>query len=205
MGQSPDVRELIWIRFFIMIQLGISVCNLLAIVVFLGVVMSYGFKITDDVKVYWDENNVTGATQQSFDIISNVRTISKNMVPVSEVTSQAVTDASNMTGNVSFAQAATDALVGAGQANWDAVLGNATVAMGSFGNINFSAVTGLFEQAQNPQTQAVVKEQIEQFLLDHLQSLREQSFLQGVEFVTIIEQNFGTFERSSILYVIADR
>jgi hypothetical protein len=163
MGQSPDVRELIWIRFFIMIQLGISVCNLLAIVVFLGVVMSYGFKITDDVKVYWDENNVTGATQQSFDIISNVRTISKNMVPVSEVTSQAVTDASNMTGNVSFAQAATDALVGAGQANWDAVLGNATVAMGSFGNINFSAVTGLFEQAQNPQTQAVVKEQIEHF------------------------------------------
>ena len=94
-------------------------------------------------------------------IVRNARTISENMVPVSEVTAQSLVNSTNSTGNVSFAQAATAALIGVGHAYWNSVVGNGSLAMGSIAAINFSVVTGLFEQAQDPQTQSVIRRQID--------------------------------------------
>ena len=97
---------------------------------------------------------------------SHVRTITGNLVPISEVTRTAAL--SNSTSNVTLAQAATDAMTGFGQADWSAVvgnativMGNATIVMGTVANINFSAVTGLFAQAQEPQNQAVIRKQLD--------------------------------------------
>jgi len=90
---------------------------------------------------------------------SHVRTITGNLVPISEVTRTAALN--NSTGNVTLAQAATDAMTGFGQADWSAVVGNATIVMETVANINFSAVTGLFAQAQEPQNQAVIRKQLE--------------------------------------------
>ncbi len=97
-------------------------------------------------------------------IVRNARTISANMVPVSEVTVQNLVNSTNSTGNVSFAQAATAALIGVGHADWNSVVGNGSLAMGSIAAINFSVVTGLFEQAQDPQTQSVIRRQIDKAL-----------------------------------------
>lgn len=90
---------------------------------------------------------------------SNVRTITANMIPVSEVTRTAAL--SNATSNVTLAQAATDAMTGFGRADWASVVGNATVVMEAIANINYTAVTGLFAQAQQPENQAVIRAQID--------------------------------------------
>lgn len=90
---------------------------------------------------------------------SNVRTITSNMIPVSEVTRTAAL--SNATSNVTLAQATTDAMTGFARADWGSVVGNATIVMEAIANINYSAVTGLFAQAQEPETQAVIRGQID--------------------------------------------
>jgi hypothetical protein len=43
--------------------------------------------------------------------------------------------------------------------------------------------------------------EVEEFLLQHLRALRKLSFLEDVDFVTIIEQNFGTL--LSIVYIFS--
>lgn len=93
------------------------------------------------------------------DATHNVKTITSNMVPVSEVTRRAALD--DTPTNVTLAQAATDALSGVGHADWNSVLGNATIVMDAIANVNYSAVTGLFAQAQEPETQAVIRRQID--------------------------------------------
>lgn len=92
----------------------------------------------------------------------NVRTITENMIPVSEVTARAAM--SNETRNISLAQAATDALSGVGHADWNSAFGNATLVMNAIANINYSAVTGIFSQAQEPENQALIRRQIEHTL-----------------------------------------
>jgi hypothetical protein len=96
------------------------------------------------------------------DATRNVRDITRNMIPVSEVTAKAAT--SNATSNVTLAQAATDALTGVGHADWNSAFGNATLVMSTIANVNYSAVTGLFTQAQQPEYQKVIRKQIEHVL-----------------------------------------
>ena len=97
------------------------------------------------------------------DTARNVKEITKNMIPVSKVTADAAmrNDTEN---NVTLAQAATSALSGVGHADWNSVLGNATLVMKSIASVNYSAVTGLFSQAQEPENQKVIKRQIEHAL-----------------------------------------
>ena len=120
-------------------------------------------------KVYMDAADLTptkvGAmSENAQNIMSNVRSISANMVPVSEVTANSVVNATGGTSNVSFAEAATAALVGVGHADWNAVLGNGSLVMGSVAKMNFSVVTSLFEQAREPETQSVIKRQVDKAL-----------------------------------------
>lgn len=124
---------------------------------------------TGKMKVYMDAADLTptkvGAmSENAQNIMSNVRSISANMVPVSEVTANSVVNATGGTSNVSFAEAATAALVGVGHADWNAVLGNGSLVMGSVAKMNFSVVTSLFEQAREPETQSVIKRQVDKAL-----------------------------------------
>jgi hypothetical protein len=50
-------------------------------------------------------------------------------------------------------------MLGIGRADWKTVMSNGSLAMGSFATINFTSITGLFEQAQHAETQRVLKEQ----------------------------------------------
>lgn len=120
-------------------------------------------------KVYMDAADLTPAkvgemSTNAQNIVSNVRSISDNMVPVSEVTAKAVVNATGAPSNVSFAEAATAALIGVGHADWNSVLGNGSLVMGSVSNLNFSVVTSLFEQAREPETQSVIRRQIDRAL-----------------------------------------
>ena len=122
-----------------------------------------------ELKVYMDAAELTPAkvgemSNNAQNIVSNVRSISDNMVPVSEVTAKSVMNATGSPSNVSFAEAATAALLGVGHADWNSVLGNGSLAMGSVANLNFSVVTSLFEQAREPATQSVIKRQIDKAL-----------------------------------------
>lgn len=96
------------------------------------------------------------------DTARNVRDITRNMIPVSEVTAKAAM--SNETSNITLAQAATDALTGVGHADWNSAFGNATLVMSTIANVNYSAVTGLFSQAQKPEYQKIIRTQIEHVL-----------------------------------------
>lgn len=97
------------------------------------------------------------------DTARNVREITRNMIPVSAATAQAATR-NDTESNVTLAQAATAALNGVGHADWDSAFGNATLVMHAIANINYTAVTGLFSEAQKPENQAVVKRQIDHVL-----------------------------------------
>jgi hypothetical protein len=88
----------------------------------------------------------------------NVRTITGNLIPISEATASATHQ--NQTGNVTLAGAVTDALIAVAFADWKATMGNASLAMGAVSKINYKAVTDLFIQAQDPETQAEIKRQI---------------------------------------------
>lgn len=135
---------------------------------FLGVILAL-YNGTGKMKVYMDAADLTPAkvgamSENAQNIVSNVRSISANMVPVSEVTANSVVNASGGTTNVSFAEAATAALVGVGHADWNSVLGNGSLVMGSVAKMNFSVVTSLFEQAREPETQSVIKRQVDKAL-----------------------------------------
>lgn len=97
------------------------------------------------------------------DTARNVREITHNMIPVSQATAAAALR-NDTTSNTTLAQAATGALTGVGRADWDSAFGNATLVMKAVANINYTAVTGLFSQAQRPENQALIKEQINHVL-----------------------------------------
>lgn len=97
------------------------------------------------------------------DTARNVREITHNMIPVSQATATAATR-NDTASNVTLAQAATAALTGVGHADWDSAFGNATLVMNAIAGINYTAVTGVFSQAQKPENQAVIRKQIDHVL-----------------------------------------
>jgi len=122
--------------------------NFVLLLVLTAMVLTVGVRISNS-------DSLADAQQTA----SNVRTITSNMIPVSELTRTAAL--SNSTSNVTLAQAATDAMTGFGHADWNAVMGNATLVMQAISNINYTAVTGLFAQAQEPENQAIIRKQID--------------------------------------------
>lgn len=175
MGNNPsgmtknETREITAIRSHLWYMKWLMVVN---IVITFGVILMVFLALYDSqgkLKVYMDAADLTPAkvgemSNNAQNIVSNVRSISDNMVPVSEVTAKAMVNATGSPSNVSFAEAATAALIGVGHADWNSVLGNGSLAMGSVANLNFSVVTSLFEQAREPETQSVIKRQIDKAL-----------------------------------------
>lgn len=152
-----------------LIQTVLSFLNLSILVLVLVMGATYGVRVQSQVKVYWDAADVSPMmvkhmVNQTNGIIDNVFAVSANMVPITEKTMNVVTNQTSVTGNVSFVQAATNALLGVGQADWKSVMGNASVAMGTVSTINYTTITDLMKQAQDPDTQTVVKEQIQHAL-----------------------------------------
>ena len=153
------VQKMAWMTFF----------NFVFTMIAVGTVVWALAEGQGKLKVYMDAADLTPAkvgvmSENAQNIVSNVRSISANMVPVSEVTVNTVVNATGGTSNVSFAEAATAALVGVGHADWNSVLGNGSLVMGSVANMNFSVVTSLFEQAREPETQSVIKRQVDKAL-----------------------------------------
>jgi hypothetical protein len=153
----------------ILTQTIISFCNfaLLLIVLILGA--TYGFRVQNQVKVYWDAANVSPPmvghiVNQTSGIIDNVYHLSANMVPISEKTVQILSNETGATNNVTFVEAATKAMLGVGQADWKAVIGNASLALGSVAVVNYTAITDLIKQVQDPNIQSVVKDQVQHAL-----------------------------------------
>jgi len=147
----------------------VTALNLLLTLLAVTFVMLVLYDGKGKMKVYMDAADLTPAkvgvmSENAQNIVSNVRSISANMVPVSEVTANSMVNATGGTSNVSFAEAATAALVGVGHADWNSVLGNGSLVMGSVANMNFSVVTSLFEQAREPETQSVIKRQVDKAL-----------------------------------------
>jgi hypothetical protein len=119
-------------------------------------------QISDDVNVYWKAMNLTPkvvetALNQTMGIIGNAHAVSANMVPVSTATAGAMLGNSTNKENVSFAMAATSVMAGMSRADWQSVMGNFSLALGSISNINYTAVTGVFRQAQDPDIQSSLK------------------------------------------------
>lgn len=85
---------------------------------------------------------------------TNVQLITSNMVPISHVAARAAM--SNETGNVSFAQAATEAMLEVGQADWTSVAANASHVMNRVSHANLSSVLTILSQVQEPANQAAV-------------------------------------------------
>lgn len=164
-----ETREIAAIKSHLWCMKWTMVVNLL--ITFLAVsMMVYALVVGQgELKVYMDAADLTPAkvgemSTNAQNIVSNVRSISANMVPVSEVTAKSVMNATGSQTNVSLAEAATAALIGVGHADWNSVLGNGSLVMGSVANLNFSVVTSLFEQAREPETQSVIKRQIDKAL-----------------------------------------
>ena len=119
-------------------------------------------RISDDVTVYWKAMKLTpdvvaAATNRTLGIIGNAHAVSENMVPFSAAAVDAMVTNASTAANVTFAQASTAVLAGLSRADWQGVLGNASLAMGSLSHINFTAVTGVFDQAQDPDVQTSLK------------------------------------------------
>lgn len=166
---NKETREIVAIKTHLFYMKWMMVVNLL--VTFVAVSMMVWALVVGqgELKVYMDAAELTPAkvgemSTNAQNIVSNVRNISANMVPVSEVTAKTVMNATGSPSNVSFAEAATAALIGVGHADWNSVLGNGSLVMGSVANLNFSVVTSLFEQAREPETQSVIKRQIDKAL-----------------------------------------
>ena len=162
-GDVAEIRKYVW---RIMMA---TVVNLLLTLIAVSITLSVLWSGQGKLKVYMDAADLTPEkvgemSTNAQNIVSNVRSISDNMVPVSEVTAKAVVNGTGAPSNVSFAEAATAALIGVGHADWNSVLGNGSLVMGSVANLNFSVVTSLFEQAREPETQSVIRRQIDKAL-----------------------------------------
>jgi hypothetical protein len=92
--------------------------------------------------------------------VKNVQAITSNLIPVSKATATAAMQNQTMTKNTTLSSAATDALVGIAYADWKSVVGNSTRVMQAIANINYTAVTSLFTQATDSDTQAAIKQQV---------------------------------------------
>jgi hypothetical protein len=148
MGTEEKPRDKIAVQndilWYVRWQAVVQTINFLSVLIAIALLFTVGIgsEAVEDVKVS----------------AKNVRTITGNLVPVSEVTASAARH--NQTGNVTLSGAMTDALVGVVYADWKGVLGNASLALGAVAKINYKAVTDLVVQAQDPDTQAEIKRQI---------------------------------------------
>jgi len=101
--------------------------------------------------------SVQTAMNQTMGIIGNAHSVSANMVPISSATADAMLSNSTDAVNVSFAMAATSVMTDMSRADWQSVMGNISLALGSISNINYTAITGVFRQAQDPDIQTSLK------------------------------------------------
>lgn len=168
-GTARDAPDIATIKSHLFYMKWMTLVNL--VITFVAVSMMVWALVVGqgELKVYMDAADLTPAkvgemSANAQNIVSNVRSISANMVPVSEVTAKTVMNATGSPSNVSLAEAATAALIGVGHADWNSVLGNGSLVMGSVANLNFSVVTSLFEQARQPETQSVIRRQIDKAL-----------------------------------------
>jgi hypothetical protein len=148
------------------IQTSLAIFNFILVFALLMVASTVGLRVSSqvskDLNVYWRAMNLTPDSveltmNQTRDIIEHTRNVAANMVPISKVTVNAMVDDSAGAEDVTFAQAATSMLVGLSMADWRSVMGNTSLALGSVSHINYTAVTGVFRQAQDPSIQGVIK------------------------------------------------
>ena len=147
------------------IQTAIAFCNFTLLLLLLIMGATYGVRIQNHVKVYWDAANVDPPmvrhmVNQTTGIIDNVFQLSANMVPISRRAADAMVNGTDTTGNITLAQASTNAIAGLGRADWRAAVGNASLMMGSVSAMNFSKVSDLVGQVNSPATQAWAKESL---------------------------------------------
>jgi hypothetical protein len=126
-----------WLSFLQTINFGLTL-SVMVVVLTVGVRMSYSETLVN-----------------AQETAQNVRVITRNMIPVSEVTAKEALR--NNTGNSSLADAATQAMMGISQADWPSFLGNVTNGLRAFTNINFSLLT----QMSLPEYQSVIREQVD--------------------------------------------
>jgi hypothetical protein len=145
------------------IQTVLSFCNFTILLLVLVVGATYGVRIQNQVKVYWEASNVNPPlvrhmVNQTTGIIDNVYQVSASMVPIAKKTADVVTNATgDVTGDVTMMQAATDTMKGFAQVDWKGTMANASLAMGSVSFMNFSSVSDLIDKAKDPASQAFLK------------------------------------------------
>ena len=90
-------------------------------------------------------------------IVDNVQAMTTNLVPITAIALNSTEEAA---ANNTFAQAATDAMIGVGHADWGSFIGNATIAVGTVGNINFTVITDFLRMGQNTSFQDSIKQEL---------------------------------------------
>ena len=148
------------------IQTALALVNFTLVVIFLVVASTVGLrmstKVGDNVHVYWKAMNLTPDVVEKVmndtrGIIGNAHSVAANMVPISTATANAVLKNDTESANVTFANAATAVMAGLSLADWRSVTGNVSLALGSVSHINYTAITGIFQQAQDPAVQSSLK------------------------------------------------
>ena len=148
------------------VQVAISFCNLIFVIIIFTILVTGGITLKQEADKYVTAMNLTPektgvAVEQTLGIVSNVHTVTENMVPISNATRDYM--ASNETttvDNSTMAEATTGLLLKFGEANWTSLIGNASAALGSASLLNFTVVSQFVKQLTEPQFQATVKEQV---------------------------------------------
>jgi hypothetical protein len=148
------------------IQTALALFNFTLVFIFLVVASTVGLRMSrnvgDSVNVYWKAMNLTPdvverVMNDTRGILGNAHSVTANMVPISTATANAMLTNDTESANVTFANAATSVMTGLARSDWRSVTGNVSLALGSISNINYTAITGIFQQAQDPAIQSSLK------------------------------------------------
>lgn len=147
------------------IQVAISVCNLFFVLLIIIFLVTGTITLKQEADRYVTAMNLTPektgvAMEQTLGIVSNVHTVTENMVPISNVTKDYMTSNKTTVDNSTMAEATTGLLLKFGEANWTSLVGNASAALGSASLLNFTVVSQFVKQLTEPQFQSTVKEQV---------------------------------------------
>jgi hypothetical protein len=138
----------------------IAVINLVMTLAVIIVLLSLGVQVKRGAGIYvkamdLSPGRAASVMQQTYGIVDNVYNVTSNIVPISEAGFN-----TNITSNTTFAQASIDALSGIAKADWNSLLNNASLALGSVAKINYTTITDFVAQAKDADFQRSVKEQV---------------------------------------------